>query len=101
MKAGYDPFRGRDYPRVEASIVDDYVTLEKWIRALAKLGYLSIVMPSGVGMALDDIIHQEAKRARADVAPLNATRKVSEEWMTDDVEDLEAALLIMGSRQRR
>jgi hypothetical protein len=99
MELGYDPFRGHDYPRVEATLVSDYVVMEKWIRAMAKLRLLVFIVPSAAGRPLDDVIREEVERARSEGAPLNATRKAHGGWMTDDVEEIEAALLMMGSIQ--
>lgn len=93
--AGYDPFKGTPIPRVHATLVSDYVTIEKWMRALHALRTLSVLFPMHKYASLDDAILDVVARARAAGAPLNATREREGRWMTIDEEDFDAALLMM------
>ena len=96
MRIGYDPFRGVGVPAVEASLVTDYVLVEKWLRAVQALGLLAFVgLPQGAS-SLDEAILAEAAAARRDNAPLDAIRRVKGRWLTAGEESSGAIRLLIG-----
>ena len=95
MKRGYDPQHGTPVEPVEATLVHDYVWVEKWIRAMHVVGG-PFALPFN-GRTLDQLILDVAAEARAAGAPLTAAYRTRGGWQTIDAVDDEHGLrTLMG-----
>lgn len=84
MRLGCDPERGSIARTPAATLVDDYVWIEKYVRTVVALGYAPYVLPIGPGRTADEYILEQVRAARAEKAPPDAVYRTKDGWRTLD-----------------
>lgn len=84
MRLGCDPERGVPARTPEATLVDDYVWIEKYVRTVVALGYAPYMLPIGAGRTVDEYIQEQVGAARAEQAPADAVYRTKDGWRTVD-----------------
>ena len=82
MRLGFDPYRGTPLTTPEATLVDDYVWIEKWVRAVEGLGLLPWMVSLGSCRTIEEYVLREVEAARAEGAPLDAVCRRQGAWQT-------------------
>lgn len=96
MRAGYDPYRGEPVRTPDARLVDDYVWIEKWVRAAEALELSPWLIAFGSCRTPEEYILQEVAAARAGKAPLDAVFRSRGEWRTLEQVQEEVMLGALG-----
>ena len=94
---GYDPYRGDAAPTVEATLVDDYVWIEKYCRARYLISGALLFFVHRGHQTVEELILATVARARENAAPLDATHEAHGHWHTLTELDDTAVRMVMGA----